>query len=99
MNILEEANKIIYSARNVEYGHPLDNHGTTAAFWNVYLDAIARRGKLKLGPVDVCLFNILQKISREATTGAGKRDTLVDIAGYAGNVEMILKEIERRAGA
>ena len=34
---------------------------------------------------DACMFNILQKVSREAN--ATKRDNLVDIAGYAANAE------------
>lgn len=96
MNILQEADKIIHGDRNEQYGHPIDNHGTTAAFWNVYLAALRRRGKTELGPEDVCWLNVLQKVSREATTGAGKRDTEVDVAGYAGNAEMIREERARR---
>lgn len=98
MNILEEANKLIHGDRNEQYGAPLDNHGTTAAFWNVYLQAINRRGKTQLDAEDVCWLNVLQKVSREATTGAGKRDTAVDVAGYAGNVEMVRDEKAKRNG-
>lgn len=99
MNILQEADKIIHGDRNTDYGHPIDNHGTTAALWSAYLRAIQRRGKTTLDGEDVCFLNILQKIAREATTGAGKRDTWVDIAGYAGNIEMIHEEKHRRATA
>lgn len=91
-NILQEADEIIHGDRNKQYGHPLDNHGTTAEFWNIYIEALQRRGKTKLTAEDVCWFNVLQKVSREATTGAMKRDTEVDVAGYAGNVEMIRDE-------
>jgi hypothetical protein len=97
MNILEEANGLIHGDRNEQYGHPLDNHSTTAAFWSIYLEAIRRRGKMELDAEDVCFLNILQKISREATTGAGKRDTVVDVAGYAGNVEMVRDEKMKRS--
>lgn len=99
MNILEEANGLIHGARNKEYGHPLDNHSTTAAFWNTYIAALRRRGKTLLDAEDVCWLNVLQKVSREATTGARKRDTAVDVAGYAGNVEMNRDEMARRASA
>jgi hypothetical protein len=43
---------------------------------------------IKLDAMDVCFFNILQKISRAANRTT--RDTLVDIAGYAANAEMIM---------
>ena len=97
MNILEEAAALIYGDRNRDYGTPLDNHSTTAALWNAYIAALVRRGKPELDAEDVCWMNILQKISREATTGTGKRDTVVDICGYSGNIEMVRDEIKRRA--
>ena len=96
MSILEEADGLIHGDRNQQYGHPIDNHSTTAAFWNVYIEALRRRGKHALDAEDVCWLNILQKASREATTGAGKRDTIVDVAGYAGNVEMVRDEKYKR---
>jgi hypothetical protein len=92
-SILQEAQRIIHGDRNADYGHPIDNHATTAALWNAYI--AAKKGPL--GPEDVCYLNALQKISRAVTTGKYKRDTPVDIAGYAGNVEMIQDERERRA--
>ena len=93
--ILEEAQRIIHGPRNQDYGHPLDNHGTTASLWGAYLEALQRRGG-SLGPEDVCYLNILQKIARAVTTGVYKRDTPVDVAGYAGNVEMIQEERQIR---
>jgi hypothetical protein len=83
--ILDEAARITTADRNQDYGTPLDNHGRTAAFWSDYLG-------ITITPEQVCMLNVLQKISRsmEKTT----RDTLVDIAGYARNIEMI--EDERR---
>ena len=97
MNILEEAAALIYGDRNRDYGTPLDNHSTTAALWNAYIAALVRRGKTELDAEDVCWMNVLQKISREATTGAKKRDTAVDVAGYAGNVQMCRDEVEKRS--
>ena len=98
-NILQEADRLIHSDRNQQYGHPSDNHGTTAAFWNVYLNAKMVRRGARSGPFlfsaeDVCWFNVLQKISREVTTGIQKRDTLVDAAGYVGNIEMVRERFE-----
>src|SRR5574341_575692 len=96
MNVLEEANRLIHGDRNQQYGHPLDNHSTTAAFFNIYIAALRRRGKLELDAADICWLNVLQKVSREATTGSSKRDTAVDVAGYAGNVEMVWDELKAR---
>lgn len=88
MNILQEADGLIHGPRNESYGHPSDNHGLTAQYWNVYMTGKGEDGDiLKLTAEDVCFLNILQKISRHQH--APKRDNLVDIAGYAGNVEMI----------
>lgn len=94
-SILDEAAKIIVGVRRNEYGHPLDNHTLTARMWSDYLNK--RFPNIRLTCEDVCMLNILQKIARMSTTGKITRDGLVDIAGYAGNVEMIQQEVERRA--
>ena len=88
-SILEEDQKIIHGDRRDDYGHPLDNHGLTAALWAAYLGC-------DITPEDVCFMNELQKISRAKTGGIITRDTLVDIAGYAANIEMIQDERLRR---
>lgn len=85
MNILEEANEIIHGARNQAYGSPLENHGLTAKYWSQYLN-------VPVTAEDVCFLNILQKISRAQNGIDLNRDSLVDIAGYAGNIEMILDQ-------
>jgi len=92
VNILEEANEIIHGPRNEDYGHPADNHGLTAKYWNIYIEQKFIDDKMvdfrkPLTAEDVCILNILQKISRHQHSP--KRDNLVDIAGYAGNIEMI----------
>lgn len=92
-NILDEANRITSGARNEAYGSPLDNHTTTATLWTEYL--LRKYGNChRLDADDVCMLNILQKISRHAN--APKRDNLVDIAGYARNSEMVDVERQRR---
>lgn len=87
MSILDEAEKAVSGPRNDEYGTPFENHSRTAALWSGFLG-------VTVTPEDVCLMNILQKVARgrHFTT----RDTLVDIAGYARNVEMIWREVEQR---
>lgn len=91
-SILEEAQEIIHGERQDDYGHPLDNHGLTARFWSALFN-------VSVSPEDVCFANIEQKISRAITSGRITRDTLVDIAGYAANIEMIQDERRKRSGA
>lgn len=92
-NILEEALRIVDGDRGKFYGHPLDNHGNTAEFWAAYLER--RFGvKVTLNARDVCLMQILLKVSRDANMP--KEDNLVDICGYARNAQMIEEEQERR---
>lgn len=101
VSVLVEAESLVNGARNSDYGHPLDNHTTTAELFTAYL-------KRKYGPVidltimyggldadDICWFNILQKCSRDAN--APKRDNLVDAAGYAENIQIVRDERDRRA--
>ena len=87
-NILEEANDIVHGDRNTSYGDPSGNHETTAILFSHFLSRKYGKGTTPLlNAEDVCIFNILQKISREASSH--RRDNLVDIAGYAANIEMI----------
>lgn len=94
MNILEEALSIVHGPRQHDYGHPLDNHSTTAEMWSAYLSRKLRT-KIELTPEDVCFLNVLQKISRQANRPT--RDNIVDVAGYAANVEMIQTARKLRA--
>jgi hypothetical protein len=94
-SVLAEAEGLIHGARNSDYGHPLDNHTTTADLMSAYLSR--KHGvAIKMDAEDVCLFNVLQKVSRLANT-PGHRDSLVDIGGYVGCVEMIQDERKARA--
>lgn len=90
---LSEAHSIITGARRESYGHPLDNHTTTAEFFRAYL---ARRYgvDLPLDAEDIVWFNVCQKVSREAFQR--KYDNHVDVAGYVGNLEQIENERRRR---
>jgi hypothetical protein len=72
--------------RMASYGPPSENHACTADLWTAYL---RRRGLLvgELDAEDVCWLNTLQKISREANER--KRDNLVDVVGFALNIDLI----------
>lgn len=82
-SILAEAGDAVHGDRRKDYGSPLENHDRTAKLWSSYLG-------VTVTAEDVCMLNILQKISR--ARHAMKRDNLVDIAGYAANVELIENE-------
>jgi hypothetical protein len=86
-NILVDAEDVTSGARRESYGTPEDNHTCTAQMMAAYLER-AHGVTVPLTAVDVCYFNILQKVSRLAN--AYQRDGLVDIAGYARNIELIL---------
>lgn len=91
-NILTEADEITGGDRNADYGDPKDNHARTAGLWNAYFEA-KRVGvdnpiyTLWVSREDVCYLNILQKIARDIHSP--KHDNLVDIAGWARNIESI----------
>lgn len=86
MNILEEANEITNGQRSHDYGDAYTNHSRTAMLWQSYL--IGKYDKfIELGAEDVCYLNVLQKVARDMENP--KRDNIVDIAGYARNIEMI----------
>lgn len=92
--ILEEAARIVGGDRQASYGTPLANHTVTAALFSAYLDAkYGEKGTLDAD--DVCWFNILQKCARDAFKP--KRDNLVDVAGYARNIELCraAREVEK----
>lgn len=86
-HIALEAKEIV-EERGQSYGPPSENHACTADLWNAYL---WRRGLLAFGEAldqeDVCVLNVLQKISRQANTR--KRDNLVDILGFVINIDML----------
>jgi hypothetical protein len=92
VTILDEAARVTAEDRQRYYGHPLDNHGNTAAFWSSFLKR--RHGlHVELTPEDVCMMMVLLKVSRWANLP--HEDALIDIAGYARNVQMIEEERDR----
>lgn len=88
-SILQIAQNIVDGARQQAYGHPDDNHSCTAEMVHAFLcRKYGQEGELDA--LDVCVVNILQKISRLANT-PDHLDSLVDICGYARNYQMILE--------
>lgn len=90
MNCLETAASVVDGPRNLDYGEPEDNHRACARLWNAYIleKAIAAGGQIALSAADVCYMMVLLKVSRQIH-GNTTRDTCVDIAGYARNVEIL----------
>lgn len=86
VTILQEAQALVYGARNADYGHPADDFEAVAKAFNAY---IKKKYKIAnyLEATDVPIFQMIVKIMREANKP--KRDNLVDIAGYAATLEMV----------
>lgn len=84
-NVLEEANNLINGDRQRDYGSALECHAAIADLWSAYLD-------IELDALDVAKMMILLKVARSRDTF--KRDSFVDIAGYAGIAERIQSELD-----
>lgn len=85
--VLEEANRLIYGARQASYGHPFDDFSKTGQIWGAILSDWRKSDNPNVPPELVALCQIGVKISREVN--ATKRDNVVDIAGYAGTLQMV----------
>lgn len=73
--------------RGSKYGRPENNHGLTARLFSAYFNqkTISQNGGVKIFTAeDVCIFNILQKISRNAFVS--NDDSYFDIVGYCENI-------------
>jgi hypothetical protein len=82
----------LVSNRGSDYGTPAENHQLTADLFGLWMQ---RRSEVHGGAVtmtaeDVCVFNVMQKLSRLAFVT--KDDSWFDIAGYAENVAMLRKD-------
>ena len=86
VNILQEAQALVYGARNADYGHPADDFAAVAKAFNAYIKKKYNIACL-LESTDVPIFQMIVKIMREANKP--KRDNLVDIAGYAATLEIV----------
>lgn len=83
--ILEEAARLVNGPRRQEYGHPKDNFADIAKMWTVVLSGTdVSKG---ITSDQVILMMICLKVCRGKT--GYKRDTAVDLAGYAQCWELI----------
>lgn len=80
MTVLEEAAAVTSGPRREKYGHPRENFTKIATIWSVILG-------IPVTPEQVAPCMIGTKIARE--TNVPDRDNIVDIAGYARNIEML----------
>lgn len=85
--ILEEAQRLTHGERQASYGHPIDDFSRTAAMWQAILGC-----PVTAEQVAMCMIAI--KLSRLCHTM--RRDSVVDVAGYANTMQMIADERERR---
>jgi len=97
MSILEEALKAVEN-RQSSYGNPIDNHKRIAGLWNEYLNNIKRDqaegfSTIQIKPEEVAIMMILVKIARLCET-PGHRDSIIDIAGYAEVLGLIVSDKE-----
>lgn len=87
--ILDEAKSLVYGDRNNDYGHPADDYARNAGFLNIILkDKL--RDDAEITPYDCMLFMITLKVSRLINDHT-KRDSIVDIAGYAECFNRVLR--------
>jgi hypothetical protein len=86
--ILGKAAAAVYGARQKDYGTPQQNHQLTADLLNTYFGTSFTKE-------DVCIINILQKLSR-MKYGEVTEDGCTDIAGYAENLA-ICAEVKKNS--
>ena len=86
-DILAEARRLVHGDRGKNYGHPLEDFSRTAGFWGLILNA-------PVTPEQVGLCMIALKLSRECHKHY--RDHLVDMAGYAETVEMVVDKLQEQ---
>lgn len=87
---LQEAQRLVHGNRGEDYGHPLDDFSKTASMWSVILGFAVTAEQ-----VGLCMACV--KISRQLNRP--KRDNMVDLAGYAETVQMVIDERIRREDA
>lgn len=84
--VLQEAESLIYGDREKDYGKTSDNFADIAKGWEVIT-------KTTITPEQVGLMMAWLKICRANKDNCEKRDSLVDLAGYAGCIEKIKKNL------
>lgn len=89
-DVLEEALRITKGDRQNQYGPPEQDFARTAALWSaLFADKLSRPFEAR----DVAMAMICLKLSRE--THMRKRDSAVDIAGYARLLHIVNQAVEK----
>lgn len=81
LNVFEEAERVVYGRGEAEYGHPKDNYRRIADLWSPILGRSVTPGEVVL-----CMAQV--KVARLIATPM-HRDSVVDLAGYAGVYERV----------
>jgi hypothetical protein len=87
-NVLQEANRIIHGERRQSYGGALESFGRIAELWEPILGV-----EVTAEQVALCMIQL--KVARYIN--GQQRDSVVDIAGYAGCLEQISEDREALA--
>lgn len=89
-SVMQEAQKLIHGDRERDYAPPAKSFFAIANYWTTYLESrgFIANNQPGLTSTDVANMMILLKIAR-TMGGTYKRDTYVDICGYAGCAERI----------
>lgn len=80
--VLNAAAKCVNGDRQEDYGKPEHSFDTIAALWNAYLTGKGNNQAQAIDAKDVACMLALLKIAR-ISTGHGKSDNWIDLAGYA----------------
>ena len=79
MNILREAEGLVYGDRQKQYSHPSSDYAKTAKMWTgILLEKL--RPDIEITAKEAVLMMVAMKISREQFKH--KRDNIVDGIGY-----------------
>jgi len=102
--VLEEANRLIHGDRQQAYGHPANDYTCNGRIWAAVLKHwlntkhpdLLREPIPDIPPEIGCLMMVGVKMTR-AAVNPGKRDSWVDMAGYAGCGAMCVERAEDKA--
>jgi len=84
ITVMDEAKGLIYGDREKDYGKTTDNFKDIAKGWEVIT-------KATITPEQVGLMMAWLKICRANQDNCEKRDSLIDLCGYAGCIEKVKK--------
>lgn len=91
-SVFQEAERLTSADRKEKYGHCLDDYSKVTGMFSALM---AHKLKEPLSAEDGVLFMCCVKLAREAH--CHQRDNIVDEIGYAGLIQEIIDERERRS--